>query len=360
MLPSTARAAIYLLVATAAACGDDDRHLPMAPIDVAQDEENEERGETVERPPLSRTPTGPDHGDARLTLERCVVTAWSYHGCETAFPEQGRRWLAEQCTTPSAAYPPGDPRDRGELGGPSGYSAALAGPMSPQERSAFRQTVCGRSATYRLRGIGGPVERAEGLAQLRRVCDEGAKAVCSDLAMEHLWAGELDRARALFGRACDDPEESSPIGTCQTLSHALAPNGYYRWRITEAETEGGVVEAGARCELVVVRPVGPAFGSRVGVDRSRCEGRVRCGDAVLYGRGGSVFPCELVGDQVTGGESMQTREDGDPALSFDERDGRFRLADDASGPLGAFRVDGRLERIPTGAAAGTEGRTRDR
>lgn len=208
-----------ILLALCLACA-----LPAPDDDVAP----EPTEATEPEPSLDPAPSGLTPTDSALTVDRCVRTAWSYYGCEASFPVQGRTWIAWACRT-AGQRPGGDlgaVSDSDELGG-AGLDdelgqlrgeAPAARPADEQDR--YRATVCARWADYRIRGVGGAVEREAGLAALQEICDGGDRVACAHLA-EILQYTDMDRARALTARACDDPERS-PMVLCDDLRNATS------------------------------------------------------------------------------------------------------------------------------------------
>jgi hypothetical protein len=261
---------------------------------------------------LSSEPTGHHSGDASLTLDRCIMTAWSYHGCEQAFPTQGRQWIAQACA---------DAADDFE-----------------------RAIVCSRWAEYRIRGVGGPVERDAGIAAMTTLCQEegrGHHVVCGTLAELMMWR-DLEGARPFIERGCSSPDDS-PVGTCEQLRAAQAGRiSQHTVTLVEASGIAGL-EAGATCDAFVFRALTAAEGATWFSPAGDCRARVECGSLVLYGDGGSSCPCTVRRDDVRAGEDMTTATDGDPAFSLDTSEGTFSLRDDAEGTHGAFALRGTVE-----------------
>ncbi len=250
----------------------------------------------AERPTLTSEVTGVAATDPNVTIDRCEQTGWSYHACDTMFPVQGRAYVAWACRH-------GEPR--------------------------FRSILCNRWGEYLRFGVGGPVERAQGLQLMQEQCDADDRVACASLA-EALAFEDLPRARAARARGCDEDPSNAPVGLCRTLSELLGEGGWLRTAtVTSAEGLEGVT-AGGQCRVWVS-------------GRETCHGRVECGRHTVYGRGSSSFPCEVQGAAVRGGEDMVTATDGDAAFRVDSGAGTLTVHDDASGPLGAFSVSARLD-----------------
>lgn len=76
-----------------------------------------------------------------------------------------------------------------------------------------------------------------------------------------------------------------------------------------------------------------------------CRANVMCGLTLLYGGGtAGYFPCTVTDSprSVVGRDSDTTQSDSDGSLDIDTRAGRLRVADDATGRLGAFSVDAQI------------------
>jgi len=295
---------------------------------------------------LDPEPTGPHNGDSSLTLDRCVRTAWSYHGCDSAFPVQGRLWITRECE--GAGTPPADissALDGTQLDGRSldRELAQVRGErVEPQtDADRYRAVVCARLAEYQMRGVGGPVDREAGLSTLRGLCDQRDRLACAKLAEALVFDGDADGARPAFRVGCEEDPRNSPAMLCANLRDAYA-GGLHRWEVTLTEAEGAGLSVGDRCTAWVLRRVAPYDGPWIR-DRDECDAQVRCGDTILYGDGGSVCPCNERGGHLTAGEDMVTGTDGDPAFSVDTRAGTLTLSDDAAGEHGAFTLRARLD-----------------
>lgn len=87
-----------------------------------------------------------------------------------------------------------------------------------------------------------------------------------------------------------------------------------------------------------------------------CQAQIDCGPRHLYGSASlGYFVCALaVGGarpEVSGSDTMTTREDTDPAMTLDTALGTLSLRDDETGSLGAFSVTARVESVAYGADA---------
>ncbi|MDQ3365819.1 MAG: hypothetical protein M3680_10370 [Myxococcota bacterium] len=126
--------------------------------------------------------------DPLITPERCVQTAYSFAGCAATYPVEARTCLRHRC----------------EHGG---------------DRRSIRDTICLHHGETLIDGIGGPVERAAGLAIIERLCRGDDPVSCARLA-ELVVDFDRERAVALFHRGCDD-EERAPVGQCELLRRRL-------------------------------------------------------------------------------------------------------------------------------------------
>lgn len=77
-----------------------------------------------------------------------------------------------------------------------------------------------------------------------------------------------------------------------------------------------------------------------------CRAQVTCGSVLLYGEGtAGYFNCQLWETprrDVVGRDVDTTSGDRDPSFDLDTRAGTLRIADDASGRLGAFALEARI------------------
>lgn len=308
-------------------------------------------------PSLSPEPTGHHNGDHLLDIDRCVKTAWSYHGCDQAFPVQGRKWIAYECEHRSS--PPKDissalsndqidkPSLERELAPVKGRPAAA--PKSDAER--YSATVCTRYAEYQIRGVGGPVDRAAGMATMGKICEGGDRTACASLARLLAFDGDTKAARPLFETGCEEDPRNSPAGLCADLRDVFA-GGLLRWEFELAEAKGAELKAGDECTAWVLRHVAPNEGPWIR-SKDECEAQLTCGTRILYGDGGSVCPCSFEDGQLRAGESMTTGTDGDPAFNVDTKAKTISLRDDDSGALGAFELRAQIKR--SGASEETRG-----
>lgn len=252
--------------------------------------------ENLPRPQLSYAVTGSPSHDPAVEIPRCELTSWSYTGCAATYPTQGRQFVEWECrTTPSPT---------------------------------IRAIVCGRWAEYRIRGIGGPVERAAGIAMLDQLCNDGDRVQCAVLAQAVIF-DDFARARAATERGCSSPTES-PVGLCETLRGITSDSRSIFRPIVESATGLPGVTNGTSCRAWIHRHA------------PDCRGYLECGDRVLYGREWSQFPCVASDTEVRGGEDMTTGQDGDAAFLVDSPTGTLFAHDDASGPFGAYSVRLRL------------------
>jgi hypothetical protein len=304
-------------------------------------------------PSLSKEPTGHHNGDHLLDVDRCVKTAWSYHGCDQAYPVQGRKWIAFECE--HRASPPKDigsalsndqldsPTLDRELAQVKGKPAA---PKSDADR--YRATVCTRYAEYQIRGVGGPVEREAGMQTMAKICDGGDRTACASLARLLAFDGDTEAARPLFQTGCEEDPGNSPAGLCADLRDVFA-GGLLRWEFQLTEAKGAELSVGDRCTAWVLRHVAPNEGPWIR-DEAECEAQLTCGTRILYGDGGSVCPCSFESGQLRAGETMTTGTDGDPAFSVDTKAQTLTLRDDESGELGAFELRAQITSGPPSAA----------
>lgn len=249
----------------------------------------------VAEPTLAPDRTGFASSDADITLDRCKKTSWSYHGCPLVYPIQGRQWIEYECSTEK------DPK--------------------------IKPIVCERLAEFRIHGIGGPIERKEGIAALRSLCSPEYRVACASLALELVWT-DRSAAKPLAKIGCDDDPRNSPVGLCDTLHSALS-DAYHAYAFTAADVKGlDGVKVGAKCSAVVL------------VGSGKCTGHVACGDRLVYGNGS--FPCKGDAASLTGGESMTSPKDGDPAISIDVKAKTIEVHDDAAAKAPAFSLRGSL------------------
>lgn len=225
-------------------------------------------------------------------LDRCKLTAWSYAGCWTVYPTQGRIWTKFEC--------------------------------EHVIDDSQRTIICDNYASHLAIGDGGPADRALALEILQSGCDAGAKPTCSSIAELLMW-DDPERAKGYVVRACAGDPNTSP-GGCQDPSPAP-----HRFAVAVTDVHGldGITTA-ATCSLGVIER------------GESCRVRFACGDRVLYGAFSSTAPCRSTASGIVGGEAMASPDDNDPAVEFDTGAKTVRVYDAASATAPAFDVRGTL------------------
>lgn len=248
-------------------------------------------------PTLDTAVTGVRTKDsAAAELDRCKLTAWSYSGCWNVYPTQGRIWTRFECEHVVDDYQ--------------------------------RAVVCHNYAEHLAVGDGGPPDRARGVEILSAGCDHGERLDCTTLAELLVWE-QPDLAATYIPKGCDpDPRNNSQL--CNDL---LAGDRIERYTVAVTDVTGldGITTA-TTCSLGII------------ANRGRdCRVHVACGDRVLYGATSGSAPCTLTAAGPTGGESMTSAEDNDPAVELGGT--TIHLHDDAGASTPAWDLRGTLERI---------------
>jgi hypothetical protein len=134
-------------------------------------------------------------------LPRCQRTGWSYSGCWTVYPGQGRVWTKFEC--------------------------------EHVVDDDMRNLVCHNYAAHLAVGDGGPPDRKRGLDILNIGCDTGV-ADCATIAAIVQW-DDPEHAADYVKKACGGDPNKRP-GTCQDLE--VAPSARLRFAVAVTEVRG--------------------------------------------------------------------------------------------------------------------------
>jgi hypothetical protein len=289
---------------------------PREHTDVAQSPEGEVFAPGAHTPKVKRRSelgaflewnTKPPQLDAQVTgvvtkdpsaseLERCQKTAWSYSGCWTVYPKQGRVWTKFEC--------------------------------EHVVDDDMRNLVCDNYASHLAVGDGGPPDRKRGLEILQIGCDAGVRVDCAVIAELVMW-DDPEGAVRYVTKACEEDPRNSPSGLCQDIKDAATRLQRYAVTVTDVHGLDGITTA-TKCSLGVID------------QSSSCRVRFACGDRVLYGALGGEAPCKLAASGPVGGEHMTSAEDDDPAIEFNAETKTVHIHDDAKSTSPAYDLRGTL------------------
>ncbi|MEM6962684.1 MAG: hypothetical protein AAF355_14200 [Myxococcota bacterium] len=143
------------------------------------------------------------------------------------------------------------------------------------------------------------------------------------------------------------PPSAQPIPPSAQRPKGFGSQPEVRLAVVTKARPAQMFRVGDRCSVALQRVAASGYPSGYA-----CRAEVRCGSRTLYGgKNAGYFPCEYqeLGSRIRG-EDRQTRSaDGDAAFQIDTATRAIVIEDDASGPLGAFRVEAQLEGLPRGA-----------
>jgi hypothetical protein len=229
-------------------------------------------------------------------LDRCMNTAWSYSGCWTVYPTQGRVWTKFEC--------------------------------EHVVDDDMRNLVCHNYASHLAVGDGGPPDRKRGLEILQIGCDAGVRVDCAGIAEIVMWDDPAAAARYVT-KGCDEDPDNSPMGLCRDIKGAAKKLHRYAVTVTDVQGLDGITTA-TKCSLGVIEEGGS------------CRVRFACGDRVLYGAFGGQAPCKLGKSGPVGGEDMTSSKDDDAAITFDADAKTMRIHEEARATAPAFDLRGTL------------------
>jgi hypothetical protein len=248
-------------------------------------------------PELEATVTGVVTQDPNASeLDRCKNTAWSYSGCWTVYPKQGRVWTKFEC--------------------------------EHVVDDDMRNRVCHNYASHLAVGDGGPPDRKRGLEILQIGCDAGVRVDCATIAAIVMWDDPAAVAPYVTKGCLEDPDDS-PMGLCRDIKAATTKLHRYAVTVTDVQGLDGITAA-TKCSLGMIEEAGS------------CRVRFACGDRVLYGAFGGSAPCKLAKSGPVGGEDMTSSKDDDAAIAFDAGAKTMRIHDEASATAPAFSLRGTL------------------